>query len=255
MKRALPIGALLAFAGAACAQNTPYYIANGDGTVMYHVQFGAVQNVIPTFQLGYPLAVRNTIWLGDRDDAGATEYGLNGVPTGNTSAGGNAFSQLLDGAAGNNGLNYGIECCGGVNSVTVANADWSGQATLFDLPNNANGEGIAYDTSMDHIYLVDFSGTFYRTDLAGNVLFSANHGFGPDLACLAYDAGTDSLWGYFRFTDQIIQLDKLGNTINTINVPGLSAVGNAFGGEMVVPGPGAAALLGLSGLVAIRRRR
>ena len=43
------------------------------------------------------MSVRDTIWLGHRDDAGANEFTLGGVATGNTSAGGNAFSQLLDG--------------------------------------------------------------------------------------------------------------------------------------------------------------
>lgn len=247
--------AVLALAGAASAQSTSYYITSGDNNLMYEVKNGAVQNVVSTFSLGYPIAVRNTIWLGDRDDGGAREYNLNGTLTGNTSAGGFGFSQLLDGAAGNNGLNYGIECCGGTNSVTIANSDWSGQSALFTLPNNTNGEGVAYDTLNDHIYVVDFNGDFYRMNAAGQVLFQSNHGYGSQLACLAYEASTQSLWGFLRGSDTIVNLNLNGGTIGSVNVPGLAGVGNAFGGEMVVPAPGAAALLGVGGLIAGRRRR
>jgi MYXO-CTERM domain-containing protein len=255
MNKAVSAVAILALSGVATAQNLPYYITSGDQSVMYHVQFGAVQNVVSTTFLDYPLAVRNTIWLGNRDDGGATEYNLDGTLTGNTSAGGFGFSQLLDGAAGNNNLNYGIECCGGTNSVTVGNADWSGQSALFTLPNNTNGEGIAYDTLNDHIYVIDFNGDFFRMSTGGNVLFQSNHGYGGSLASLAYDVSSGTLWGYLRGTDDIINLALDGSTIGAVNVPGLSGVGNAFGGEMAIPAPGAAALLGVGGLIAGRRRR
>ena len=92
-------GLTLALAAPASASNIrPYYLTDGDSSVAYEITNGVVTNTFTTFRLGYPLAVRGTIWLGHRDDAGASEFSLAGVATGNVSAGGNAFSQLLDGA-------------------------------------------------------------------------------------------------------------------------------------------------------------
>ena len=128
-----------------------YYLFDGDQSKAWEIKNGVVANTFTTYQLGYPVAIRDTIWLGQRDDNRAVEYNLGGVATGNTSSSGNAFSQLLDGTAGANGYNYGVECCGNTNSVTVANSNWSAQSVLFNLTDS--GSGIAFDSS-DNTLLV-----------------------------------------------------------------------------------------------------
>lgn len=141
----------LGLASSVQAQTSPYYIVAGDQQLMTIVQNGALVQTISVPTLSYPIAVRNTVWLGDRDDNGGTEYTLAGAPTGNTSAGGGKFSQLLDGTTDGT-HNYGM-LLSGPDAVTVANLDWSGQSILFTLPASAGAEGITYDPNNNHLFL------------------------------------------------------------------------------------------------------
>src|SRR3954463_15210776 len=104
---------------------TPYYLFDGDSSVGYKIAKGTA-TPFATYPLAYPVAIRDSIWLGHRDDAGAREFTLNGTTTGATSVGGGTFTQLLDGTAGGS-KNFGVECCGVQNSVTIAKSDWSDQ--------------------------------------------------------------------------------------------------------------------------------
>ena len=235
---------------------TPYYLFDGDSLSGWQITNGAVTNAFPTYFLGYPVAVRNSIWLGHRDDAGAVEYTLGGTPTGNSGTGGNNFSQLLDGATGRNGTNYGIECCG-ANSVTAANADWGNQVVLFDLPQGMEGSGIAFDPLDDSLYLSAFDGTIYHYGLDGS--FLGSFGVGQFLIGLAYEQATDTFWGFNRSTFNLVQFDRTGAVLQDVDIPGFFP-GNPWAGEMAfldVPEPGTLALLGLgfAGLGLSRRRR
>jgi hypothetical protein len=254
--------ALLAFAavggGVQAANLTPYYLFDGFSSVGYEITNGAVANTFSTFEFGYPVAIRNTIWLGDINDAGAKEYNLNGTATGNTSTGGTNFSQLLDGATGP-ANNYGITCCRAPNVVTVANGDWSGQASLFNI--GVQGTGIAYDLSNNTLYTSDLISTvIVHYDLAGNVLGSFN--IGQPLVGLAYETVTDTLWGFNVVSDNLVQFSKTGSVLQDVDIAGFSP-GNPFGGEMAnavavpVPEPASAALLGfaIAALGFARRKR
>jgi len=259
MKKTLfSICAMIATTTAANAANiTPYYLTDGDSNIAYEITNGVVTNSFSTFRLGYPLAVRDTIWLDHRDDNGATEYTLAGVSTGNTSAGGNNFSQLLDGASGNN-ANYGVECCGSTNSVTVANADWSNQTVLFDL--GFSGSGVAYDFTNDSLFVSEFGTTIYNFDLAGQLIQSFD--LGMQLVGLAYEMATDTIWGFNRQTNNLVQFNKNGSILQDVDIAGFTP-NNPFGGEMrvsnvpTVPEPAPMALLGLGllGLGLLRKRR
>src|SRR5947209_16935626 len=82
---------------ASAASATPYYLFDGDSSRAVEIDNGAVVAGFSTFSSGYPPAITNSIWLGGRDNTGAQQYTLNGVPTGNTSVGGPVISQILDG--------------------------------------------------------------------------------------------------------------------------------------------------------------
>jgi hypothetical protein len=242
---------------AQAANITPYYLFDGDAQVGYTITNGVLTNTFTTFGLGYPVAIRDTIWLGQRDDASAREYTLGGVATGNTSVGGNNFSQLLDGAAGN-GVNYGVECCGSTNSVTSANTNWTNQQQLFNLSFSA--QGIGFDASDSTLWISELRGnTIRHYSLGGTLLGSFN--LGQSLVGLAYESATDTLWGFNTSTDNLVQFNRAGGILQDVDIAGFNP-SNPFGGEMraeatAVPEPASMLLIGtgLAGLAARARRR
>ncbi len=257
MIKSLLTTALLAGAIAAPVQAASYYLFDGDSSAAVEIANGVVVNSFSTFGLAYPVAVTSTIWLGGRDNGGSVEYTLAGTPTGNTAAGGALITQLLDGTS-DGSRNYGVTCCSGQNVVTIANADWSNQQTLFNL--SENGTGIAFDTSTGTLFVSGFGGTIMNYALDGTVLGS----FGADLVALAYDRASDSLFGWNRNASSLDQYSKSGTLLQSqvVNV-GAFGVSNPFGGEIAasaaaVPEPASWALLiagfGLTG-AAMRRRR
>ena len=256
--RKLLLGSVLALsAGAAQAGNiTPYYLVDGDNARAVVIQDGAVVNSFAVPFRGYPIAINGTVWVGDRDNEGATEYTLGGTPTGNTGAGGAWLSQILDGTTdGTN--NFGVSCCDS-QAVTIAATDWSNQSILFDLDYGANG--IAYDPTTTSLFVSFFGGGIAQYDMQGNVLGL----FMAELVGLAYEAATDTLWGWDPFASALVQYSKTGDLLET-NPVDVAQYGltNPFGGEMAaslaveVTEPASLALFGAGviGLGLGRRRR
>ncbi|WP_426168547.1 PEPxxWA-CTERM sorting domain-containing protein [Sandarakinorhabdus sp. DWP1-3-1] len=259
MVKLLLTSAIVAGALVAPAQAASYYLFDGDSSAAVEISGGTVVNSFSTFGLAYPVAINSTIWLGGRDNGGSTEYTLAGVATGNTAAGGPVISQLLDGAT-NGSVNYGVTCCSGQNVVTIANADWSNQQTLFNL--SSNGSGIAYDSSTNSLFVSDFDGAVTNYALTGVALGS----FTANIVAIAYDSASDSLFGWNGSSQSLQQYSKSGTLLQTqaINV-GAFGIFNPYGGEIAfsavsgaVPEPSSWALLiagfGLTG-AAMRRRR
>lgn len=266
-----PIGLLLwcaaVSAPAAQAQITPYYIAAGDQDLVTIVQNGVLVGTFDSSpsNRGYPIAIRNTVWLGERDDTLAAEYTLAGVSTGNTSVGGGNFSELLDGTTDGVFNNFGVEFGAGAvgNFVTVANLDWSGQAILFPIPFDA--DGIAFDTTTGNLFISDaFNNNLYEYSLEGILLNT----FTPNVntVSLAYEQATDTLWSATNGGNTIYQFSKTGVVLQTLVIAGADFRNN-YGGEMPIlaaasaaaPEPATLALLatGLLPLVGamVRRRR
>ena len=168
---------------------------------------------------------------------------MNGALTGGPYSGGGGFSQLLDGTT--NGINnFGVECCGGTNSVTAGDLYWQGQSALFGLPDS--GSGITYDVALGTLWVALFDGTVHQYTMGGVDLGSFNIGFLT--RGLAYDAVSDTLWGLSGST--FTQWDKQGNVLGTISSQ--TEFGNPFGFEIdngvtsksAIPEPGTVLLLG-----------
>ncbi len=230
---ALTYAGVLLLPTATLAQTTPYYLTDGDSSTMFIIQGGALIDTVTTTSLAYPPAIRSTVWLGGRDDTGGVEYTLAGVPTGNTSVGNNAYTQLLDGTSDGQNYNYGIECCGLPDSVIRANADWSGSTTLFDLP--LDGNGITYDTSAGTLFVSLFDGSVVEYSLAGDVLNTFTSPSIGELVGLAYEEVTDTLWGLDRSNNSLVQFSTSGSLLQTVSVPGFLP-SNVYGGEMPLTG-------------------
>lgn len=236
---------------------TAYYLTDGDAGRTVEILNGSVVNAFSTPQLGYPLAITNTIWIGNRDNQGGSEYTLGGAATGHTSTGGAPISQLLDGATDGT-HNYGVTCCNNANMVTIANADWSQQQSLFSIPLDASG--IAYDTQSGQLWVTFYDGSVRAYDMQGNqqqVFYEAG-----SIAGLAYDQSSNSLWAWNRNLSMLEQISISTGLLEQLFYVDVAqyGIGNPFGGEMAiqtqVPEPSLLVLFGtgLLLLVALSRR-
>jgi len=116
----------------------------------------------------------------------------------------------------------------------------------------ADVEGLAYGNK--GVYgLARFDSNLYFYDIGANSWsVVGNTGISWDLAGLAYDPTTNTLYGKGAQDSTLYGIDPGSGQAFKIGDTGI-AEGGGLG--FVVPTPGAAALLGLGGLAAFRRRR
>jgi hypothetical protein len=242
--------ALATFAGSAGAQTDMLYVTDGDSARLALVQGGVVQSIKTTHVRAYPIAVRSTVWIGDYNgnQPNAIEYDLAGDPTGNAVSYTPRFA--VDGTTDGIQYNYELGDAFGSNGIVYrSDLDFSNPVQLFTTPNMSRSVGITYDPT-DSTLWVSGNQEVRHYDLAGNLLGGFNHVAGD--GTLAYEPSTDTLW---LVRSQMFQYDKSGNLLQTLSPNNLAA--NNWGAEfaMPIPAPGAAALLGVAGLVGMRRRR
>lgn len=235
--------------GSALAQSSALYVTDGDSQRLAIAQNGNA-TIKTTYVRGYPIVVRNTVWIGDYSASiPAREYDLAGNATGNTSA-----------YTARNAVDAGTD---GVNNYMLGNA-FSGNATVWRTDGQFGNQvalfsvqgsdlvGITYDMNSNTLWISDNT-NIYNYTTGGQLLSSFAHGRGR--GCLAWEPSTDTLWYVNNGSNNIHQFTKTGTFLQTVVMNGLTS--NNWGAEfqMAIPAPGALAMLGLAGLVSARRRR
>lgn len=236
---------------------TVLFITNGDAATLQAVDT-ATGNLLysaTTTSLAYPIVVRDTIWLGHRDDTGsAIEYALaNGLPTGNTAAlPGTNFGNFVDGAAVGN-FNYTLVAFTSSSTVYRTNLDWTNPVSAFTVSGN-DIVGITYDTASGNLWISDQS-SIYQYSLTGTLISQFAHA--GSRGSLAYNPSSDTLWYVPNASGSpLLQYSKTGTLLQSLTVNGRSS--NVWGAEFsVIPEPSTYALLGLglAGLFWRHRRR
>src|SRR5262249_47433698 len=154
------------------------------------------------------------------------------------------------------GVQYNYQLGGAFGSsgtVYRSNLDFSNAQPIFNVSNLSDDVGITYDPT-DSTLWVSGQSEIRHYDLSGNQLGGFNHSSGR--GWLAYEPDSDTLWYVRNGSNEIDQYSKAGQLLQQVQVNGLAA--NNWGAEFAmkaVPAPGAAALMGIGGLVASRRRR
>ncbi|HWB99036.1 MAG TPA: PEP-CTERM sorting domain-containing protein [Bryobacteraceae bacterium] len=240
------------------SQASVIYLTDGDSAIMYRVDLATGSfSSTSTYSLAYPIAVADTVRLGNRDNGPGQEYDLNGNPTGVTWGGGSFIAQMLDGTTDGSTYNYAVTCC---DSTAVYRFDrfWGNGEFLFNIGDSTGGRGIAYDPVNSTLWVAQFNSNVVQYSLTGDVVSSTSALSSVNLVGLSYDPTTDSFWGYNR-ANTFYNFNRDGSTLGTVVVPGFST-SNVFGGEIAmgapVPEPSsfALALLGIAGTLVYRRR-
>jgi hypothetical protein len=255
---ALALAAGVAASGAAHANLL--YVTDGDSQRLAIVDTttATLVNVTGTHQGGYPIAVRNSVWIGNYYGPNAAEYTLAGAPTGNTAPSASVFA--VDGTAVG-GVNYELgDAFGSGPTVYTANINWTNPTAAFGpiVPGGGDFVGITYDSALNVLWISNNT-TIFEYSLGGGLLGQFAHQSGR--GSLAYDDTTDTLWFVRNGSDSIDQYSKTGTLLQTENIVGLAA--NNWGSEFALHAVAAApepASLGLFGgalllLQRLRRRR
>ncbi len=218
------------------------YVTDGDSARLAIIN-GTSASISNTYVRGYPLAVRDTIWLGDYSaNNDAREYDLNGNATGNTAT----YTAVngVDGASNGN-TNYTLGNAFSSNAtIYSANSDWTGITTMFNV-SGSGLVGITFDSVFGSLWVSDRN-SIYQYSTSGSLLSQFSHSSGR--GSLAYELSSDTLWYVQNNSNSIFQYAKDGTLLDTVSVSGLSS--NNWGAEFSsvkasVPEPASIALLGL----------
>jgi len=221
----------LVLAGAvstAYAQTDTLYVTDGDSSRMAIVQGGTLQNVVTTHNKGYPIAVRNTIWIGDYNGTqpNSIEYNLAGAPTGNAVLYTPHFA--VDGGVNGN-KNYELGNAFSTSAtVYSADPDWQNETPMFTVF-GSDLVGITFDTVNGTIWISDNT-LIYEYDLAGNLVSEFAHSSGR--GCIAYEPSSDTIWYVTNGSNTITQYSKIGLVMQTLQISGLAS--NNWGAEFAI---------------------
>lgn len=256
----------LGFSGAASAQVGKLYMQDALPYNIYNNQVYVAQGgtINQTLNLNGPYEHNLTVAGGEIRTYGGASYGqpgynydLNGSFLGQQYNANGTYQQDIyygPDAATDGKYNYVNDY--GWGYVMRFDRNWQNGTVLFG---QGGYGGITVDRNDGNLWILDTWGqTIKKTDMSGNVITSFSDGnlYNQYLA-LAMDVD-GTLWALQGngMGNGWRQYDTSGNLLSTGNFPGGSFnIGSAEFDWNAVPAPGSAALLGLGGLVASRRRR
>jgi len=249
-------GCIFAAAGALVASavagpTSEWFISDGNSRRISVVQGSSVVRSWIGRDDAMTLAVINTVrTYGEYHTNFGSEYKLDGTWTGvDYPYQGGPADQRVDG--GTDGVSRNFEAAWNDGGIWQYTLDWKNPQRLF----SANGPtGVTYDLKTGNLWVIEY-GTkrVVQYTTAGAVVSAFPYTTGSGwLGCLAYEPATDTLWAEEFNTGRIYQFDKNGNVLQTEVISALA--GYAWGGEFVIPEPGALLLAAVGLLLVIRRR-
>jgi hypothetical protein len=254
-------GALLAAAGLATGQTDVLYMGGQSSSTMHLIQGGVqinsfVNNQGSNFETALAVAgdVRTIAFQPGGPPGG--QYGLNGGFLGAQYP--NITNHYyLDGGTDGSKYNYAIDYSNGQGTVTQFDRNWANGVDIFNV--GVNCGGITVDGSDNTLWITGIFGdsqTYHYT--TGGSYLGQITTLSSSFESIAWEPSSDTLWVNSRDDGLLYQYAKNGTLLNTLNINGGGFNDNVHGIEFEmrgIPAPGAAALLGVSGLVASRRRR
>jgi hypothetical protein len=263
MIKTLTRSILLVLLATATVHGGIFYLTDGDILTAYRIDLpsGDYLGSFSTFPFAFPIAVSDTVRIGQRNNGQGAEYSLLGTATGVTFTGAGGITQLLDGTTDGSTYNYGVTCCGTNVGVYRGDRLWQGLELLFGLP--SDGSGITYDPVNESLWISFANNTIAQYSFTGTLISS--FGAQNDVAALAYDASSDSFWYHINGTSRFVNVNRSGQELHDLTIAGLFTF-NAYGGEMAIlgalpegqvpePGSWVLAVSGLALVVARFRRR
>lgn len=262
MKKLFAVLVSLVVAAPLAAQQTSYYIIDGDSNTGYVVRDGTLQFTFSVSHqsdfASYGLRFdQGNFLVVNRNGTASREYNPFGVFTGvSNNLGPQNLDQLLDG--GTDGTSTYTARYGNNTGVYKGDMNFGNQSLLFSL---GDTYGVTYGNG--YVWAIT-ENTMFQYTTGGAFVNSFGLGLDGDrAAALAYESSTNSLWFGANGTGDLYNYGLDGTQLARITVEGLG--GNYWAGEMmnvagtsVVPEPSTYALMtaGLLGLgVASRRRR
>lgn len=255
MKSCIVAVLVSAVAGTAFGQTDRLYITDtrgGTGNI-YVVQAGSLANTFSMAGGGTregPIAVASDVrTISDDTGTPGAQYTLGGAWTGTTYATNPTPGQWFDGTTDGK---YNYSCAWPSDAVYRFDRDWQNPTLLFST--GRDGEmGITWDSKTNTLWTGNhLNGTIENYSMNGSLLTEFSLPYGPD--GVAYEPSTDTIWLESYNSHELHQYDKAGLLLQSFQVSGMP-LSFGFDAEFAVPAPGAAALLGLGGLIAGRRRR
>lgn len=257
--RSVSIATLLGLVGAASAQNSLFIAQDLNGPIKeYNKAGGFIQDWAEAYNTGATgPAVGGGNVYSTNPNSTSTIYKVDAADNlvgsysflGGADPGGNGLPGWVEDAAYAGGGNLWI---GGYNGE-ISLIDGSG-SILSQFYTGTTYTGVAFDGKTLYTTHGFYGGSssIEMWDTAGNHLGSIAAAGPTDNGGIGWDSDDNTLWvGYLDST--VRHFDMGGNLLGSFVTP----LGNAIDGLEVgrVPAPGAAALLGLAGLAAGRRRR